>query len=47
MLQGRFPGKDNLQVAGAMVSILPVIVLFFHFQKPIVQSLATSGLKEE
>lgn len=47
MLQGRFPGKDNMQMAGAMVSILPVLLLFFVFQKQIVQSLATSGLKEE
>ena len=47
MLQGRFPGKDNMQMAGAMVSILPVLILFFIFQKQIVQSLATSGLKEE
>jgi multiple sugar transport system permease protein len=47
MLQGRFPGKDNMQMAGAMVSILPVLVLFFLFQRQIVQSLATSGLKED
>ena len=40
-------GKDNMQMAGAMVSIFPVLVLFFLFQKQIVQSLATSGLKEE
>lgn len=46
MLQGRFPGKDNMQMAGAMVSILPVLVLFFLFQRQIVQSLASSGLKE-
>ena len=47
MLQGRFPNKDNMQMAGAMVSILPVLVLFFIFQRQIVQSLASSGLKEE
>lgn len=46
MLQGRFPGKDNVQMAGAMLSILPVLVLFFIFQRQIVQSLAGSGLKE-
>jgi len=46
MLQGRFPGKDNMQMAGAMVSILPVLVLFFLFQRQIVQSLASSGLKD-
>ena len=47
MLQGRCPGKDNMQMAGAMVSILPVLILFLLFQKQIVQSLATSGLKDE
>jgi len=47
MLQGRFPGKDNVQMAGAVVSVLPVLVLFFIFQKQIVQSLANSGLKDD
>jgi multiple sugar transport system permease protein len=47
LLQGRFPGKDNMQMAGAMISILPVLILFFFFQRQIVQSLATSGLKED
>ena len=47
MLQGRFPGKDNVQMAGAVVSILPVLILFFVFQKQIVQSLASSGMKED
>ena len=46
MLQGRFSGKDNIYMAGAMISILPVLVLFFIFQRQIVQSLASSGLKE-
>jgi multiple sugar transport system permease protein len=47
MLQGRFPAKDNILMAGAMVSILPVLIIFFVFQRQIVQSLATSGLKDE
>ncbi len=46
MLQGRFPGKDNIQMAGAMISILPVLILFFLFQKQVVESLASSGLKD-
>jgi multiple sugar transport system permease protein len=46
MLQGRFPGKDNMQMAGAMISILPVLVLFAIFQRQIVNSLASSGLKD-
>ena len=47
LLQGRFPNKDNMQMAGAMISILPVLLLFFLFQRQIVQSLATSGLKDD
>lgn len=46
MLQGRYPGNENIQMAGAMVSILPVLIVFFVFQRQIVQSLASSGLKE-
>ena len=46
LLQGRFPYKDNVQMAGAVISIAPVLVLFFIFQRQIVQSLAGSGLKE-
>lgn len=46
LLQGRFPYKDNVQMAGAVISIAPVLVLFFLFQRQIVQSLAGSGLKE-
>jgi len=47
MLQGRFPGKDNMQMAGAMISILPVLILFFVFQRQIVASLAGTGSKED
>ncbi|MBC8064844.1 MAG: carbohydrate ABC transporter permease [Chlorobia bacterium] len=46
MLQGRFPGQDNMQMAGAMISILPVLILFAIFQRQIVSSLASSGLKD-
>jgi multiple sugar transport system permease protein len=46
MLQGRFPGQDNMQMAGALISIVPVLILFFFFQRQIIQSLAASGMKE-
>jgi ABC-type glycerol-3-phosphate transport system permease component len=46
MLQGRFQGKENVQMAGAVMSILPVLIIFFIFQKQIVESLANTGLKE-
>jgi multiple sugar transport system permease protein len=46
LLQGRFRGKENVQMAGAVLSILPVLLVFFFFQKQIVRSLANTGLKE-
>ncbi len=46
MLQGRFQGKENVQMAGAVMSILPVLIIFFIFQRQIVESLANTGLKE-
>lgn len=46
LLQGRFVGRDNVQMAGAMLSILPVLLLFLLFQRQIVESLANTGSKE-
>ncbi len=46
MLQGRYPGADNVQMAGALISIAPVLIIFAFFQRQIVNSLASSGLKE-
>lgn len=46
LLQGRFTGNQNVQMAGAVISIVPVLLIFFVFQKQIVESLANSGLKE-
>lgn len=46
LLQGRFTGNQNVQMAGAVISIVPVLLIFFAFQKQIVESLASSGLKE-
>ncbi len=46
LLQGRFVGKENIQMAGAMLSLLPILLVFVVFQKQVVQSLISSGLKE-
>lgn len=46
MLQGRFGNQENVQMAGSLLSILPALILFFVFQKQIVNSFASSGLKE-
>jgi multiple sugar transport system permease protein len=46
MLQGRFSGQENIQMAGSLLSIVPALVVFFVFQRQIVNSFANSGLKE-
>ncbi len=46
MLQGRFGGQENVQMAGSLLSIVPALIFFFIFQKQIVSSFANSGLKE-
>jgi multiple sugar transport system permease protein len=45
LLQGRYTGAENIQMAGAALAIIPVLIIFFIFQKQIVKSLSTSGLK--
>ena len=46
LLQGQYTQVENVQMAGAALAIIPVLVLFFAFQKQIVNSFSTSGLKE-
>lgn len=45
LLQGRYAFYENIQMAGAALAVVPVLVIFFIFQKQIVKSLATTGLK--
>ena len=45
LLQGRYMQSENIQMAGAALAIIPVLVIFFSFQNQIVESLSTSGLK--
>jgi len=45
LLQGKYTNWENIQMAGAALAIIPVLVIFFLFQKQIVKSLSTSGLK--
>jgi multiple sugar transport system permease protein len=45
LLQGRFVFNENIQMAGAALAIIPVLVIFFILQKQIVKSLSTTGLK--
>ncbi|MDZ7361359.1 MAG: carbohydrate ABC transporter permease [candidate division KSB1 bacterium] len=45
LLQGRFVFNENIQMAGAALAIIPVLIIFFILQKQIVKSLSTTGLK--
>jgi len=45
LLQGRYVGNENIQMAAATLAIVPVLVIFFLLQKQIVKSLSTTGLK--
>ena len=45
LLQGRYTRTENVQMAGAALAVIPVLVLFAVLQKRIVKSLASSGLK--
>lgn len=46
MLQGRFKTQESIQMAGSMLSIVPVLLLFLLLQRHIIDSFANSGLKE-
>ena len=37
--------NENIQMAGAALAVIPVLILFFILQKQIVKSLSTTGLK--
>jgi multiple sugar transport system permease protein len=45
LLQGRYTATENVQMAGAALAVIPVLLVFLLFQKQIVKSLTTSGLK--
>jgi multiple sugar transport system permease protein len=45
LLQGQFTGDPGLLMAGAVVSAIPVLILYVALQRYIVQSVASSGIK--
>lgn len=45
-LSGQYGTQFGLLMAGAMVVVVPVIVVFIFAQKYVIQGIATSGLKE-
>jgi ABC-type glycerol-3-phosphate transport system permease component len=45
LLQAQFPGRWTVQMAGALVSITPVILVFFFAQRQFIEGIALSGVK--
>ncbi len=43
--QNQYGGKWTLMMAGAVVSILPILIVFFFAQKYFIQGIALSGIK--
>ena len=46
LFQTQYAGKWTVMMAGALVSIAPVIVVFFFAQKQFIQGIAMSGVKK-
>ncbi|MYL33951.1 ABC transporter permease subunit [Pontibacillus yanchengensis] len=45
LLQGQYSGNFALQMAGAAFMVIPIVIIFFFFQKYIVEGFTMSGLK--
>ncbi len=46
LFQTQYAGKWTVMMAGALISILPVIVVFFFAQKQFIEGVAMSGVKK-
>ena len=44
-LEGQYTPKYPMQMAGAVMAVIPMIVLFFIFQKQFIEGVAQSGIK--
>lgn len=44
-LQGQYTTKYPMQMAGAVMAVIPIILLFFVFQKQFIEGVAQSGIK--
>lgn len=44
-LQGQYSTKYPMQMAGAVMAVIPIIILFFVFQKQFIEGVAQSGIK--
>lgn len=44
-LQGQYTTQYPMQMAGAVLAVVPLVVLFFIFQKQFIEGVAQSGIK--
>jgi multiple sugar transport system permease protein len=45
LFQSQYSGKWTIMMAGTVISVLPVIVLFFFAQKQFIEGISISGIK--
>ena len=45
LLKGQYSTNYPAQMAGAVLAVIPMIVLFFIFQKQFIEGVAQSGIK--
>jgi ABC-type glycerol-3-phosphate transport system permease component len=45
MFQGEFSSQYHLMMAGAVISIIPILILFASFQKYFIRGIALTGIK--
>lgn len=45
LLKGQYATNFPVQMAGAVMSVIPMIILFFVFQKQFIEGVAQSGIK--
>ena len=43
--KGQYTTQYPMQMAGAVLAVIPLVVIFFIFQKQFIESVATSGIK--
>ena len=45
LMQGQYTTNYPELMAGAMIAILPILIIFLFFQKQFVEGIATTGIK--
>jgi len=45
LLQGRYTNDWNMIMAGAVISVVPIVIAFFAAQRTFVNGMISSGLK--